>query len=471
MKRFTLFLIFCLPLLLGASSVRILTGDLHGGTIQKATDRNVTLYVRTTGNDVNDCLTTGNACLTIQEAISRIPKEIQHDVVVDIGEGSFAAFNVDGYNIDFNGNFDIQGTLGLVSLSGTKPNSGTPSAVGSSDNHRYMDDTDHGLDNWAVDELVGKLLDCSGPVGNTGHPIIANTTTRIHYAGSETCLTSYEILEQKTVLTGTGGQSYAPIEITNVFSFWPNRFEIRNVKSTDSATIGILMYASSGTVERCYMSGKAYNYALGQSPRVARAADCYSGINIFGGFVFQQSGGVTVEDPAGERIVANNASTTGPAIYLMQSNTVRLKHAYGYNSGRVGLGIEAVQYALIEDSEFFDNTQSGVRVDTDQANLTIAPDGAVSNVHLDTTVIHDNQDGVYATNGAIVQFYNTTGTGNSQHGVELVHGAKLTHMTGNTLTGTSGDITLNGGTTTHTWAEVNANDYYNSDNGCRAWKP
>ena len=43
------------------------------------------LYVRTTGADTNDCLSAAKACLTIQEVIDRIPKEIHHAVVVDIG--------------------------------------------------------------------------------------------------------------------------------------------------------------------------------------------------------------------------------------------------------------------------------------------------------------------------------------------------------------------------------------------------
>ena len=44
-------------------------------TVHKTTG-NVTLYVRSTGDDSNDCLSSGNACLTIQSATNETRRSI-----------------------------------------------------------------------------------------------------------------------------------------------------------------------------------------------------------------------------------------------------------------------------------------------------------------------------------------------------------------------------------------------------------
>ena len=418
------------------------------------------LYVRTTGADTNDCLSAAKACLTIQEVIDRIPKEIHHAVVVDIGAGSFAAFNVNGFNIGETGTLDINGTLELASgLTGL--NTGTFEDSAGPDYHQSNTDNEGG---WVVDELVGKLL-----VWPTGYyrPIISNTATVVHYVGGDNRGNGdYTIQEQTTIITGAGIIGYAGVEVTNVLTLMPSSLTIRNLKDTSATTMGFLMYASSGTLERCYSAGQYFGFVLGQSPRVARTVDCFVGPCAVAGFYFQESGGVYLEDAAAERCVAVGAGA-GSGFKFQQSIQIRADYIHSTGCDE-GLTVESVGMVNIHYAEFDDNDNWGVLVDrTVSGNAS-----SHSNVWLRSVDIDNNgTDGIRVTNEANVHIEGVTGTGNAIYGVYLRRGATLKRTVHTcSITGGTADLSMDGGASLTWVTHLNGggDTIINIDNGCRA---
>ena len=478
MKRFICLLCVLLaPLLLGAGPfvrtngepqvqgpMRVYEGlieNINGLDTRPATRTvgNLNLYVRTTGADTNDCLSAGAACLTIQEAIDRIPTDIDHAVVVDIGEGSFAAFNVNGLNIGIAGTLDINGTLGLATgLTGL--NAGNLEGAGGPDYHSSSTDNEGG---WVADELVGKLFAWAG---GYYRPIITNTATVVEYIGpNSTGAGAYTIEEQKTIITGDGILNYAGVEITNVTNLWPANLEIRNLKHTSGTAMGFLFYAASGVFIQCYAAGEYWGFTLGQSPRVARTVDCFAGPCGIGGYFFQASGGVYLEDPALERCVAVGGSTASGFIF-QQSVQIKAEYLFAGDWDE-GLLVESVLQANVEYAEFDGNDDWGVLID----RFVSGNASAGSNVWLAQCDMDDNTTGIRIANESNVFLDGVGGTGNSQFGVTMYTGATLKRdSSALTLTGASGDLDMDGGAF-FTWA-THLNSFgdtiVNTDNGCRA---
>ncbi|MFA5132645.1 MAG: right-handed parallel beta-helix repeat-containing protein [Candidatus Paceibacterota bacterium] len=246
-----------LPILLGASPPSVLEGDTQTflgpikvvgeiyrwldsvlGTATLATVAPITLYVETTGNDSNDCLSVSTACLTIQEAINRIPKNIGHTVSITVGSGNFAGFVVSGFIVTDQNQFSVQGTLGAYS-----PATGLQTGVadGAGGSTEKLVDSDGG---WTVNNLKGSLL----KIGTEYRFIRDNTATEIEVVGafSATCNgKTYEIVESKTVITSNASVGSARVYITaNVAR--SGGIRILNLKSS-GGTYGFFADGTSGT--------------------------------------------------------------------------------------------------------------------------------------------------------------------------------------------------------------------------------
>ncbi len=60
------------------------------------TTGNLNMYVSTTGDDNNTCLSIGQECLTIQGAIDKLPKILRSAVTINVGEGTFSSLSGNG---------------------------------------------------------------------------------------------------------------------------------------------------------------------------------------------------------------------------------------------------------------------------------------------------------------------------------------------------------------------------------------
>ena len=207
-----------------------------------------TLYVRTTGADTNDGLTSGTALLTIQAAINKIPNVVNHKVTVDIGAGTFAGFLLQNKQmgvwsglattdrtIVIQGAGYVAATLASGNVTGTVE-SGTT---------RTIDDTTGA--HWTAHDLRGRIL----YVNSIYYVIRDNTATQLEIAGAHGSSMSgtYAIKDYATVIQEMAGSSiggsYAGIRIMNCSGVRTTYAAVylNNLQVTPtSATQGTILY-------------------------------------------------------------------------------------------------------------------------------------------------------------------------------------------------------------------------------------
>jgi len=426
--------------------------DLDGTA--KRTENDITLYVSTTGNDSNDGLTAGASLLTIQAAIDKIPKLIEHTVVIDIGAGTFTSLYVSGVTIA-DGSFTIQGTLGTPSVDGKTEGTATGGST------TQLVDAAGG---WTVDQLIGKLVLVAGeyrvPYDNDG------TTIYFQRPFSATCNgKAYEIVEQKTVLTGTEPMlEYGPIAITNnhVNAFY--NLYIHNIKAT-GATVGFYCNACQGvTIERCYNSGSHYGYFSQEAGGYLKWYHNYSTSNGGAGFAGSRDG---VRD----RVEGNVANDSGSAFYFgLMTGLLECKYNVAINSV-TGLWLEGCWYIDCGHNRFTDNSGYGIQSYYGKSASDSVGSSGRLNIYGGQTNISDNVlGGVSVGLGTFLFAHLLVGTGNGGFGLEVFSGAYALISSAVSITGSSGDATINDGATTLAWATDFAADgdiVVNTDNGCR----
>ncbi len=213
-------------------TIRTLSGKIQGGTPVEVTDRALTFYVRTTGNDTNNGLTVGNALLTVQAAIDLVPKYINHDVLVDIGVGTFGAFVMAGNTLETGGTYVVQGTMK------TSDDLATGTATGTSDGGttEYLDDSGQA---WTVDDLKGRFLTVNGAPAL----IASNTATRIYVVarqGIDFNAKAYTIEDCATTINQTAewGTAIRIREISGLGSGYYGP-EIRRLKAHSTSAYGV----------------------------------------------------------------------------------------------------------------------------------------------------------------------------------------------------------------------------------------
>jgi hypothetical protein len=172
----------------------------------------LTYYVTAAGSDSTGNGSSGAPWKTIQYAVNQIPKNIEHNVIIDVGAGTFAGFRVTGFTVQDQASFIIRGTTSAFS-----PATGTASGTFTSSTHSATaakaTATDSGQ-SWTVDNLKGKLL----KIGSEYRWIVSNTATVITYAGAFSATPNgkaYEIIKQDTILgTFPGTHRYGYIEMS-----------------------------------------------------------------------------------------------------------------------------------------------------------------------------------------------------------------------------------------------------------------
>ncbi len=146
-----------------------------------------TLFVETTGSDAAPC-SQANPCLTVQAALSKLPKKIRHQVVVQLGAGNFGGFYLDGFEIEsttaVGAWLKVSGTLGTVTpTTGIGSGAVTSATSTNTPTTTWASLTSTGA-GWTANDLRGKLVEIFGVGAGQVRAIAANTTDTITIAGT-----------------------------------------------------------------------------------------------------------------------------------------------------------------------------------------------------------------------------------------------------------------------------------------------
>ncbi len=193
---------------------------------QYRTNSDLTLYVDPTGNDSNACTATGTAaCLTIQAAVNKVPRQLRHRVTVNVAAGNFTGFVLNGFVQDqsvqtVTGGLLVQGTLATSTIASGPALGTATSGVATVTTGAYVRGTltKTGA-GWTVDDLRGRFLFRPAGTGSTTiyFPIVGNTADTITVDGAMGAgdgTSTFEIKDATTVINA-GVVSSFPVSNTN----------------------------------------------------------------------------------------------------------------------------------------------------------------------------------------------------------------------------------------------------------------
>lgn len=176
------------------------TGRVSKGDLLKQhqyeTFANYALFVDPTGSDSNACTSSGaNACLTIQGAIKKIPKQARHQATVSVAAGNYAGITISGFMFDQSLQNGAAGILIDGALANVTPTTGsatgTATAGSAGSGITFGTLTDSGA-TWTVNDaaLIGKFVVITGGTGSGQvKVIVSNTATALTIAGTWTAPT------------------------------------------------------------------------------------------------------------------------------------------------------------------------------------------------------------------------------------------------------------------------------------------
>jgi hypothetical protein len=232
-----LFIILAINL---ASFAAFASGAFQGAPAptKLATTSASTYYVRTGGSDGNACTSAAAPCLTVNGALSKIPRDIYHAVDVDLGQGTFGGFTVEGFTVH-----PVPGRTTYLSIHGTLINatpatgtsSGTLSSATAVSGATFGTLTDS-TQTWTTSDLVGKLVGITGGTGNSStstYVITANTATTLTVAGLGTTpnnTSTYQIYDWGTTINTPTGTATGLDGLTSVQAACV-RFDNNNIKT------------------------------------------------------------------------------------------------------------------------------------------------------------------------------------------------------------------------------------------------
>lgn len=185
-----------------------------------ATTAALTLYVSTTGSDSNACTASGSAaCLTLQGALNKVPKDLQHVVTVNVGAGTFAGAYINGFNVgnpadpNNGASLKIIGTYtAATATTGSSSGTATSGTAGSGSTHGTITQTGAG---WTANQFAGKLVHTIAGTGSAQYmPIVSNDATTITIAGTWTApaaSTTFEVLDWATVISPALSRPASPL--------------------------------------------------------------------------------------------------------------------------------------------------------------------------------------------------------------------------------------------------------------------
>jgi hypothetical protein len=171
MRMFALSLLFSLAAFAqqgsGSDSGGVAQGNFLSIPDHKTTSEQ-SWFVATTGADTNDCRSALTPCLTIQGALNKVPKLLQHSVTVNVADGGYSCFYVSGFTADVgtqqsSGGLLIDGTLVTDTLTtGTATGTVLSAALNNSETFSTMTTAN----SWTADDLVGRRVQITSGLGS-----------------------------------------------------------------------------------------------------------------------------------------------------------------------------------------------------------------------------------------------------------------------------------------------------------------
>jgi hypothetical protein len=144
----------------------------------------VTLFVDPTGNDANACTASGtSACATVNGALAKLPKIIQHNVTINVAAGTYAGFTVSNFVFTAPSltsvTFSIVGVMqNFTPATGTA--TGTVTIASNANGLGLINDS---TQTWTTDDLVGRFVRMtSGAQIGQRRTVFGNTSTSIEVA-------------------------------------------------------------------------------------------------------------------------------------------------------------------------------------------------------------------------------------------------------------------------------------------------
>lgn len=183
-------------------------GGAYWSGIQTSTSAPMTLYVEADGgSDQTYCTGTGtSACKTIQGAINKVPRDIRHNVVINIAAGTYnETVRVQNYTLD-NATLTISGSTTWNQFTpDAGSTTGTVTSYTAASGATAATFTDTGQ-SWAVDSLKGVYVRItSGANANTFRLITSNTATSVNLINNTTSSiagATYELVLPSTIVSG-----------------------------------------------------------------------------------------------------------------------------------------------------------------------------------------------------------------------------------------------------------------------------
>lgn len=479
MKIFISIVFVLMSLFFVGASTYVDSGNVRFN-IAKETVGAITLYVRADGADTNTCLadTSGGACLTIQAALDKIPKNIKHAVTVNIGAGNFAGFSIIGFTVPrYLGTFTIQGNLDAPTLS-TGTTSGT--ADGGS-----VSQCVHSTQSWTVNELRGRLV----YVNSEYRVIRTNNGTTLNLVGDlgATCSgKAYQIYEQKTIInSGSALYSSAGIVLTSNDS-GRDKLIIQNIAVT-GRTLGIMAYNTDGlTIQQTKTTSNAYGIVFQSVWGETLINDNYAASNSGNGFTY--SGVIGQVREVREYAYSNTAygfyigyvknyiygtsiysDNNGTGIWAGTSNAINFTDVYAENNTSYGIVLEDTLFSYVTNIQANNNGGNGLQLiantgayinsGTISGNTgygIAAGDQSYSGntqggVHIRTVTVSTNTvGGILIAYGVAAIITGVTGS-STGYGLTLDSGALAIVTSTTAVTGTLGNATIDAGSTVLTW--------------------
>jgi len=465
-----------------------------GGPAQKTTE-DLTFYVRASGSDAADGLTENTAYATIQKAIDQVPDIVKHNIVIDVGEGTFAGFEIASLIVDRSATLIVQGAL-IPATVATGANSGV--ATGGSTTQIV----DSGQ-SWTSDDLVGKLALVDGEY----RFIWKNDGTTLELVGALGASSSgknYTIYDHGTVINSAADRfPMAHIVASNLRCGFRTSCQVQDIMTT-AGIVGV--YTSNGSplgIVRCRATGAYYGYAWQGTSDELLLLDVFADQNSTG-ILFAGSTSKTGGANRADRICVYENSVDGIQFGAWMA-VVNMSDIYAINNGGHGVyvndnpasvtlgdffraegngkdGINVWNCAFLnfEEIQINNNTRNGIKtlsvpfVDIDSGkisgngswgiNLDTFLDGNIGagsfvNAKAATLEISGNVDGgILLGNQSSIALGSCTGTNTGDYGVEVRRKGTCLITSATAITGATGDATVDGGATTLDWSTDFASD-------------
>lgn len=442
----------------------VLAVPVIGVTNATKTTGALSLFVSTTGNDANNCLSLPKACLTLQGAYGKIPKPfIRHPVTINMGAGNFAGAFLTGFTFDSvdpatSAYIRILGTEGAVTpATGLSTGTVTSATVGSILNTTAGTLTVTGA-NWTVNDLRGSFVQITGGTGSGQiRAIASNTATVITIGGSFSPVpdgtSTFAIVSPTTKITSIVGSFFTPYSaadptfgaglifahnegvLPNVFT-GPILVERLWLDFADSLNIGVQQYGSATVnVRNCkftQMGRAVQSQGVGPSGGSVRVYNSYSTTATV--FVSLTTGSMATGYLEGN-VINGGGTATALRVTALGWGVVTCAGNFWFNVLRGHLFSGHSQTSITGDTTDCNNTSSstGLEADVGFPTYTSVSNSSFSNC---TT-------GVKATGKpAYVILSGVTGSGNTT-GTNALKGSSINIASNTTLTGAT-ELSIDG---------------------------